>query len=130
MAGGASPHVGVRRREDGRFNLVQGALATAVGIGAALSTSSGGKLIQLYGYRTSFLARGAVAAIAFTLLWVLVPEILASQTETDADSSFPRDQFQICVVPDDLPGSQSDQNFRSSCVFSAVSTEYHLRSLA
>ena len=33
-----------RTRGSGRFNLVQGALATAVGIGAALSTSFGGKL--------------------------------------------------------------------------------------
>jgi MFS family permease len=63
-----------RTRGTGRFNLVQGALATAVGIGAALSTTFGGKLIQHYGYRISFLALAAVAAVALVLLWLGVPE--------------------------------------------------------
>jgi MFS family permease len=37
-----------RTRGTGRFNLIQGALATAVGLGAALSNTFGGKLIQYY----------------------------------------------------------------------------------
>lgn len=78
-----------RTRGSGRFNLVQGTLATAVGIGAALSTSFGGKLIQLYSYRVSFLALGSVAVIAFALLWFGMPETLTNQPETDADSSIP-----------------------------------------
>lgn len=40
-----------RTRGTGRFNLVQGALATAVGLGAALSTALGGKLIHQGNYR-------------------------------------------------------------------------------
>src|SRR6202042_3614241 len=35
-----------RTEGTGRFNLMQGALATVVGIGAALSTTVGGTLIQ------------------------------------------------------------------------------------
>jgi MFS family permease len=68
-----------RTRGTGRFNLVQGALATAVGLGAALSTSFGGKLIQHYSFRASFLALGAVATIALALLWAGVPETLPGQ---------------------------------------------------
>ncbi|HTB97963.1 MAG TPA: MFS transporter [Terracidiphilus sp.] len=65
-----------RTRGTGRFNLVQGSLAMAIGIGAALSTSFGGVLVQNYSYRISFLALGAVAAFAFASLCLLVPETL------------------------------------------------------
>ena len=65
-----------RTRGTGRFNLVQGALATAVGLGAALSTAFGGKLIHQGNYRVSFLALGAVAALALSLLWFAMPETL------------------------------------------------------
>jgi MFS family permease len=65
-----------RTRATGRFNLVQGSLATAVGLGAALSTTFGGKLIQDFSYRISFLSLGAIAALAFVLLWTAIPETL------------------------------------------------------
>lgn len=65
-----------RTRGSGRFNLVQGALATAVGMGAALSNTFGGKLVQYYGFSTSFLGLGAVAAFALVVLWLGVPETL------------------------------------------------------
>jgi len=65
-----------RTRATGRFNLVQGSLATAVGIGAALSTTFGGKLIQYFSYRISFLSLGAIAVLAFILLWTAIPETL------------------------------------------------------
>ena len=60
----------------GRFNLAQGALATAAGLGAALSTSFGGKLIQAFSFRVSFLALGAVALASFLLLLLALPETL------------------------------------------------------
>ena len=70
-----------RTRGTGRFNLVQGALATAVGVGAALSNFFGGTLIQHYSFRTSFLGLGGVAAIAFVLLWFGLPETLNNRPE-------------------------------------------------
>ena len=69
-----------RTRSTGRFNLVQGGLATAVGLGAALSTTFGGKLIQHYSYRVSFLCLGAIAVVAFCLLWAAIPETLQERT--------------------------------------------------
>lgn len=63
-----------RTRGTGRFNLIQGALATVVGVGAALSTTVGGALIQHGSYRISFLGLAGVATLAFGLLWFAVPE--------------------------------------------------------
>src|SRR6202522_4261374 len=78
-----------RTRATGRFNLVQGSLATAVGLGAALSTTFGGKLIQHFSYRISFLSLGAVAAVAFLLLWTAIPETLPESSNIDGDPSSP-----------------------------------------
>ncbi len=75
-----------RTRGTGRFNIAAGALATMVGIGAALSTTIGGILIQRIGYRASFLGLSVVALIAFAVLWGLIPETLspaALDTTTD-----------------------------------------------
>jgi predicted MFS family arabinose efflux permease len=65
-----------RMRGTGHFNLAQGALATCVGLGAALSTTLGGVLVKRFSYGASFIGLGAVAAIAFVLLLVGVPETL------------------------------------------------------
>ena len=75
-----------RTRNTGRFNLVQGTLATAVGLGAAFSTTFGGKLIQHFSYRISFLALGAIAALAFVLLWTAIPETLPTRNGPDNDT--------------------------------------------
>ena len=76
-----------RTRGTGRFNFVQGSLATAVGIGAALSNTFGGELIQHFSYRISFLSLGALAALAFVLLWIAVPETLARAKTPDRNTS-------------------------------------------
>ena len=78
-----------RTRATGRFNLVQGSLATAVGLGAALSTTFGGKLIQHFSYRISFLSLGAVAVLAFVLLWSAIPETLPSAKQPGKTASTP-----------------------------------------
>jgi MFS family permease len=76
-----------RTRATGRFNLVQSGLATAVGVGAALSTTFGGNLIQHFSYRISFLSLGAIAALAFVLLWTAIPETLPERHEPDSHPS-------------------------------------------
>jgi MFS family permease len=60
----------------GRFNLAAGALATMVGIGAALSNTVGGLLVQHFSYRASFLGLASIAVVAFALLLIAVPETL------------------------------------------------------
>jgi MFS family permease len=63
-----------RTQGTGRFNVAAGALATIVGIGAAVSTTIGGVLIQHLGYRASFLGLAGIALFAFVLLWSTIPE--------------------------------------------------------
>jgi len=70
----------------GRFNLAAGALATTVGVGAALSNALGGTLIQHSGYRASFLTLAAVALLAFAVLWLAVPETTPEVTNTSESS--------------------------------------------
>jgi predicted MFS family arabinose efflux permease len=65
-----------RTQGTGRFNIAAGSLATMVGVGAAVSTTIGGALIQHFGYRASFLGLAGIALFAFALLWFAVPETL------------------------------------------------------
>lgn len=65
-----------RTRGTGRFNLAAGALATMVGIGAAVSTTVGGQLIHRMGYHASFLGLAGIAGLAFGVLLIGVPETM------------------------------------------------------
>ena len=61
-------------RGGGRFNAAQGAVATAQGVGAALSATFAGLIIVSAGYSAAFLALAAIAAVGFVLYWALIPE--------------------------------------------------------
>ncbi len=71
----------------GRFNLASGALATMVGIGAALSNTLGGMLIQSLGYRASFLGLASVALVAVALLWFTIPETRSENQAAEAKTA-------------------------------------------
>ena len=58
----------------GRFNVSQGAVATAQGLGAALSASLAGAIIVAAGYSFSFLTLAAIAAVGFVLYLTAMPE--------------------------------------------------------
>ena len=61
-------------RGTGHFNLGQGILGTATGIGASLSATLAGFLIDRYGGAAAFGSLAAVALAGFTLVWFLMPE--------------------------------------------------------
>jgi MFS family permease len=61
----------------GRFNVSLGALSTAFGLGAALSSSLAGFVVQQAGYNAAFLTLAGVATVALGLLGVAMPETLA-----------------------------------------------------
>lgn len=61
-------------RGTGRFNLAQGLVALAVGIGAALSNLTSGFVVQWYGYPAGFLYLAAVAVLAFAFFAAFMPE--------------------------------------------------------
>ncbi len=58
----------------GRFNVSQGAVATAQGLGAALSASLAGAIIVAAGYSVSFLTLAAIAGVGFVLYLIAMPE--------------------------------------------------------
>ncbi len=58
----------------GRFNVSQGAVASAQGLGAALSATLAGAIIVWSGYTASFLTLATVAGIGLALYLVAMPE--------------------------------------------------------
>ncbi|HLH04700.1 MAG TPA: MFS transporter [Bryobacteraceae bacterium] len=67
-------YVAERTRGSGHFNLAMGGLATAVGIGASVSTVLAGFVAQRAGFAASFLVLAGIATAAFLCLWKAVPE--------------------------------------------------------
>jgi MFS family permease len=61
-------------RGTGHFNLAQGAVITAQGIGAALSTSLAGLVVVHAGYSVAFLVLAGIAASGFLLYFFGMPE--------------------------------------------------------
>ena len=61
-------------RGTGRFNLAQGIVGTAVGVGASISPTLAGYLTDHFGSSVAFLGLATVAALAFTAVWALMPE--------------------------------------------------------
>jgi MFS family permease len=60
-------------RNTGRFNLAQGVVITALGIGASLSTALAGLVVVNVGYSAAFLTLGAIAAIGFIVFLLAFP---------------------------------------------------------
>ena len=61
-------------RGTGRFNVAQGAIITAQGIGAALSTTLAGIVVVHAGYSAAFLTLAGVAVLGFALYLFVMPE--------------------------------------------------------
>ena len=60
-------------RNTGRFNVAQGAIATAQGTGAALSTALAGIVVVKAGYSAAFLTLGGIAAMGFLVFGLAFP---------------------------------------------------------
>jgi MFS family permease len=67
-------------RGTGRFNAAQGAVMTAQGIGAALSTSVAGFIVVHAGYSAAFLTLAGVAAAGLALYLFVMPETQARES--------------------------------------------------
>jgi MFS family permease len=60
--------------DTGRFNLAQGLVGTASGVGASLSTALFGVIAASHGRTVVFLSIAASALVAVLILWFLMPE--------------------------------------------------------
>ncbi len=58
----------------GHFNLAQGIVGTAVGIGASLSTVLAGYVSDEFGSGVAFMGLAAVAATGLAMIWLVMPE--------------------------------------------------------
>jgi MFS family permease len=58
----------------GHFNVSQGAIATATGVGAGLSTGVAGFIVVKAGYDAAFLSLAAIAGIGLGLFAAMMPE--------------------------------------------------------
>ncbi len=61
-------------RGTGHFNASQGAIATAAGLGGALSAAAAGFIVVWAGYSAAFLSLSAIAAAGLGLFIALMPE--------------------------------------------------------
>src|SRR6266581_1872236 len=58
----------------GHFNLAQGIVGTATGIGASLSTVLAGYAADRFGSSVAFTGLAAIGAMALLLVWTVMPE--------------------------------------------------------
>jgi MFS family permease len=65
-------------RGTGHFNVSLGAIATAQGLGAALSNGAAGMLVARAGYDSAFLALAGTAAVGLVIWLVAMPETRAA----------------------------------------------------
>jgi MFS family permease len=68
-------------RGTGRFNLALGIVGSAMGIGAALSTTIAGFVFDRFGSMISFFGLAAVAALGLLIVWLLMPETKPQEFE-------------------------------------------------
>jgi len=61
-------------RGTGRFNVTQGALATAVGIGASVSNLLGEFVLGSAGFNAAFVVLAGTAVVGLAIFWLFVPE--------------------------------------------------------
>jgi MFS family permease len=58
----------------GHFNLAQGIVGTATGIGASLSTVLAGYVADRFGSSVAFMGLASVAATGLAMIWLVMPE--------------------------------------------------------
>jgi predicted MFS family arabinose efflux permease len=61
-------------RDIGHFNLVQGIVGCAMGIGASISTTMGGFLADRFSTFTAFIVLDAIAVVGLITIWLVMPE--------------------------------------------------------
>lgn len=71
----------------GHFNLAQGIIGTATGIGASLSTVLAGYAADHLGSSIAFLGLAAVAAVGLLMIWITMPETRRRETAKERSTS-------------------------------------------
>ena len=64
---------------EGNFNLLAGAVMTAVGLGASLSNAFAGYIVYKWGFNAGFATLSAIAVLAVAVFYFLMPETRPSR---------------------------------------------------
>jgi MFS family permease len=73
-------------RNTGYFNLAQGVIGCAVGIGAAVSTTLFGHISGHLGSYAAFVAMSGIATAGLTMVWLAMPETCPNPMSNEAQS--------------------------------------------
>ena len=76
-------------RNTGHFNLVQGVIGCAMGLGASISTTLGGFLSDRFSSSVALFGLDAIAAIGLITIWLAMPET-RDHNETESNAATPR----------------------------------------
>ena len=68
-------------RATGRFNLAQGAVGSAVGVGASISTTLAGYVSDRFDSQTAFLMMAGISLVGLAAAWFALPETRPSEDE-------------------------------------------------
>jgi MFS family permease len=79
-------------RGTGRFNFIQGVVATATGLGASLSNGITGFIVQRAGFNAAFLFLATIAAFALGIFCFFMPETKKSTAVGNGDDAVPAPQ--------------------------------------
>ena len=80
----------------GRFNLMQGVLVAASGVGASTSNALGGALVDAAGFKPMFLALASISLLALLLLGsVRAPPPAVRPLLVNADAAIQLEQPQV-----------------------------------
>jgi MFS family permease len=93
----------------GHFNFIQGAIATAAGVGASLSMLLAGLIVEYAGYQAAFLSLAAIATVALLVFWALMPETKPAADRRQRRPGRGRSMFsgnKSCVEPRGMIGSE------------------------
>jgi predicted MFS family arabinose efflux permease len=74
-------------RGSGRFNLALGVVGSAIGIGASLSTTLAGYMVDHFGRGATFLSLALLAAAGLALLTMLMPETRPNSADGEASAA-------------------------------------------
>jgi MFS family permease len=69
-------------RGTGRFNLGQGILGTATGIGASLSATLAGYVTDHFGSPTAFASLAAIAVVGLAVVTLMMPETRPAEEDS------------------------------------------------
>ena len=83
----------------GHFNLAQGIVGTATGIGASLSTVLAGYVSDKFGSAVAFTGLACVAALGLAVIWLLMPETRPVDARVYARPTAPCDKARRSTPP-------------------------------